>query len=100
METPKAKAKHATLKASRGESGEGPNSVKAMLALQAANDLVAAAHQTLSGVSVDRAGGSSSLLSHVNFSTPVFKMDLVHQLIDEENTTSLSCINVLPYCGV
>ena len=34
----------------------------------------------------------------MNFSTPVLKADLVHQLIDEEDPTSPSCINVSPDC--
>ena len=41
-----------------------------------------------------------SRLSHVNLGTPLLKMDLIHQLIDEENTTALSRVNVLTRCGV
>ena len=41
---------------------------------------------------------SKSRLSHVNLGTSLFKMDLIHQLIDEENTTALSCVNVLTRC--
>ena len=43
---------------------------------------------------------SKSRLSHVNLGTPLFKMDFIHQLIDEENTTALSCVNVLTHCGI
>jgi hypothetical protein len=54
----------------------------------------------LSGQNRGRLDGSKSQLSHVDLSTSLFKTDLIHQLIDEENTTALSCVDVLTYCGV